>query len=81
MFRPQDLSLIAADDEPFGDTIRLTGRITRTEFHGSTTRYVIDLAGQTVCMDRPADRPGDGLEIGDELVVGIDPARIRILEQ
>ena len=36
MFRPHDLALVRHDDEPFGDTIRLTGRVSQVEFRGST---------------------------------------------
>jgi hypothetical protein len=81
MFRPRDLSLIATDDEPFGDRIRLTGRIAQTEFLGSRNRYVVDVAGLALWMDEPGGYTDPGLQIGDTVVVGIDPAGILILER
>lgn len=81
MFRPRDLSLIATDDEPFGDRIRLTGRIAQTEFLGSRNRYVVDVAGLALWMDEPGGYTDPGLQIGDTIVVGIDPAGILILER
>lgn len=81
MFRPRDLSLITRDDEPFGDRIRLTGRIAQTEFLGSRNRCVVDVAGLALWMDEPCGYAGRGLQIGDSVVVGIDPAAILVLER
>jgi iron(III) transport system ATP-binding protein len=80
MFRPHDLAVVPPDAEPFGDEIRFNGRIEQVEFRGDTLRYAIDLSGKTVWMDIARGSRGADLEIGDQLVVGIDPARIRILE-
>ncbi len=38
MFRPHDLHVVAPDSEPFGDDIRLSGRIEQKEFRGGTMR-------------------------------------------
>jgi len=80
MFRPHDLHIVSRNEEPFGDQIRFTGRVEQTEFLGDTVRYCIDLAGKIVWMDlaRAAGQPS--LNIGDQVLVGLDPARIRILE-
>jgi iron(III) transport system ATP-binding protein len=80
MFRPHDLHIVRRDEEPFGDQIRLTGRVEQTEFLGDTLRYGIDLAGRTVWMDLPRSASTPSLNIGDRVVLGLDPARIRILE-
>jgi iron(III) transport system ATP-binding protein len=80
MFRPHDLTVVPAHAEPFGDQIRMNGRVEQVEFRGDTLRYAIDLAGRTVWMDVTRGAEGGELEIGDALVLGIDPARIRILE-
>lgn len=80
MFRPHDLLLIDPDDEPFGDTIRMSGRVTQTEFRGGSIRYMIELSGQTVWMDLARDHGQTGPETGDALLIGVDPARVRILE-
>lgn len=81
MFRPHQLSLIGKDDEPFGDLIRLSGRIVQTEFVGGANRYVVDLAGISLRMDRPCSDTGQPLQLGDPVVVGFDPARITVLER
>ena len=81
MFRPHDLALIPPDAEPFGDRIRTNGRVMQTEFRGGSIRYVIDLAGQTVWMDRAREKGLVDPEPGDRLVIGVDPARVRILER
>ncbi len=80
MFRPHDLTVVSADAEPFGDQIRLNGRIEQVEFRGDTLRYAVDLSGNTVWMDIARGGHSADLHIGDQLVLGIDPARIRILE-
>jgi hypothetical protein len=72
--------VVPPDAEPFGDQIRMSGRVEQVEFRGDTLRYAIDLAGRTVWMDISRGSGGHDLEIGDPLVLGIDPARIRILE-
>lgn len=80
MFRPHDLSVIPPDAEPFGDQIRLSARVEQVEFRGPTLRYVLDLVGKTVWMDIARGSRQANLQIGDQVVLGIDPARIRILE-
>ena len=66
-------------DAPFGDQIRFSGRVEQTEFLGDSMRYSIEIAGKTVWMDR--SRSSETLlNVGDQVVVGLDPARIRILE-
>ena len=80
MFRPHDLRVIRRDEEPFGDQIRFTCRVEQTEFLGETVRYCIDLAGKTVWLDLPRGANELSLHVGDQVVVGLDPARIRILE-
>ncbi|MGB5494414.1 MAG: ABC transporter ATP-binding protein [Sedimenticolaceae bacterium] len=81
MFRPQDLCIVSRDSEPFGDQIRFSGRIERTEFLGNSLRHWIDLAGKAVCLDLPRDATRSTLHIGDQIVIGLDPANIRILER
>ena len=80
MFRPHDLQIVRRDQEPFGDQIRFTGRVEQIEFLGDTVRYCIDLAGRTVWMDLTRSVGQFSLNIGDQVVLGLDPARIRILE-
>lgn len=80
MFRPHDLAVIPPEAEPFGDEIRLNGRVEQIEFRGDTLRYALDLSGKTVWMDIARGSRATDLQIGDQLVLGIDPARIRILE-
>ena len=81
MFRPHDLRIVNADDEPFGDRIRLTGRVEQSEFRGSQVSFAIDLAGETIWIDLPRRRDKAGLQIGDQVVLSIDPARILILDR
>jgi len=81
MFRPQDLRIVSRNAEPFGDQIRFSGRIERTEFLGDSLRHWIDLAGKAVCLDLPRDTTRNTLHIGDQIVIGLDPAKIRILER
>lgn len=81
MFRPHDLHVVRRDEAPFGDQIRFTGRVEQIEFLGDALRYGIDLAGRVVWMDLPRSAAHPMLNIGDQLVVGLDPARIRILER
>jgi iron(III) transport system ATP-binding protein len=80
MFRPHDLRIVSHTEEPFGDLIRFSGRVEQTEFLGDSVRYSIDLAGWVVWMDLPRATGQPALHIGDKLVIGLDPARIRILE-
>ena len=80
MFRPHDLHVIRSDEEPFGDQIRLSGRVEQAEFLGNAVRYGIDIAGELVWMDQARDGQHLAPNIGDQVVVGLDPARIRILE-
>ncbi|MCP5429664.1 MAG: ABC transporter ATP-binding protein [Chromatiaceae bacterium] len=79
MFRPRDLHLMGDEDGLFADLIRFSGRIGQIEFLGDTLRYGIDLDETTVWMDlsRQTSMP---LHIGDQVTVGLEPARIRILE-
>ena len=81
MFRPQDLRIVVRNAEPFGDQIRFSGRIERTEFLGSSLRHWIDLAGKVICLDLPRDTTRNTLHIGDQILIGLDPANIRILER
>ncbi|MCB1785304.1 MAG: ABC transporter ATP-binding protein [Chromatiaceae bacterium] len=79
MFRPHDLHVVHPNAAPFGDQIRFSGRVEQTEFLGDSMRYSIEIAGKTVWMDR--SRSSETLlNVGDQVVVGLDPARIRILE-
>ncbi len=80
MFRPHDLRIVNRDQEPFGDHIRFAGRVEQTEFLGDTIRYCIDLAGKIVWMDHARAAGPLNINIGDQVLVGLDPARIRILE-
>lgn len=81
MFRPHDLHIVASNDEPFGDQIRFSGRIEQSEFRGETLRLWIDLGGRSVWMDLPRHTEAILPQVGDAVVVGLDPARIRILER
>lgn len=81
MFRPHDLHIIRRDQEPFGDQIRFSGRVEQAEFLGDAMRYCIDLAGEVVWMDQARGSQQLSPNIGDQVVVGLDPARIRILER
>jgi iron(III) transport system ATP-binding protein len=81
MFRPHDLHIIERDQEPFGDQIRFSGRVEQIEFLGETIRYCIDLAGRAVWMDQARASGASNVHIGDQVLVGLDPARIRILER
>jgi len=80
MFRPHDLHIIRSDEEPFGDQIRFSGRVEQAEFLGDAVRYFIDIAGEVVWMDQARGSDQLNPNIGDQVVVGLDPARIRILE-
>lgn len=80
MFRPHDLRIVSRDEEPFGDQIRFSGRVEQTEFLGDSVRYCIDIAGEVVWMDLTRGNGQLNLNIGDQVVVGLDPAKIRILE-
>ena len=80
MVRPHDLQIVRSDQEPFGDQIRFSGRVEQIEFLGDKVRYCIDLAGEVVWMDLIRSEIQLSLNIGDQVVVGLDPARIRILE-
>lgn len=79
MFRPHDLHIVRRDEAPFGDQIRFTGRVEQIEFLGDIMRYGIDIAGRVLWMDLPRTADQMTLNIGDQLVVGLNPARIRIL--
>lgn len=79
MFRPHDLHVVPPDAEPFGDQIRFNARVEQSEFLGDSIRYSIDIAGATVWMDQPRGI-GTQLQVGDQIVVGLDPDHIRILE-
>ena len=79
MFRPHDLHVVGDEDELFADLIRFSGRIEQIEFLGATLRYGIDLGETTVWMDQPRHATMS-LQIGDPITVGLEPARIRILE-
>jgi iron(III) transport system ATP-binding protein len=81
MFRPHDLTLITLDDAPFGDEIRLGGRVDQIEFHGATLRYLIDLGGASVWAELQRSARQQTPQIGDTVVLGIDPVRIQILER
>jgi len=81
MFRPHDLTLITDGDAPFGDEIRLGGRVDQVEFHGARLRYLVDLGGTWVWTDLPRSARRTAPQIGDTVVLGIDPARIQILER
>ena len=81
MFRPHDVHVVSRHEAPFGDQIRFTGRVEQIEFLGDVLRYAIDLAGRVVWMDLPRSAGQPTLNIGDQLVVGLDPAKIRILER
>ena len=80
MFRPHDLHIVSRDQEPFGDQIRFNGRVEQVEFLGDTLRYCIDIAGQVVWMDHARGCARMSLDIGDQVVVGLDPARNPKLE-
>lgn len=80
MFRPHDLHIVSRDQEPFGDQIRFSGRVEQVEFLGDTVRYCIDIAGAVVWMDLARGCGKMSLDIGDQVVVGLDPAHIRVLE-
>ncbi len=80
MFRPQALHIVSAEQAPIGDEIRLNGRIEEIEFMGDKVRYVIDLAGKTAYMDFCRDSGQQLYNVGDPVVLGLDPAHIRILE-
>lgn len=81
MFRPHDLHIVRANEAPFGDLIRFTVRVEQIEFLGDTLRYAVELAGKTLWMDL-ARGSGEPLpDVGDPLVIGLDPARIRVLER
>lgn len=80
MFRPNDLQIIGREHPAVSEQVRISGRIDQTEFLGDSMRYCIDLAGDLVWMDLPRRDGQPQLHIGDQLVVGLDPAKIRILE-
>jgi len=80
MFRPHDLRIVGRHEEPFGDQIRFSGRVVQIEFLGDKMRYCIDLSGEVAWMDLIRGEGQLGLNIGDQVVVGLDPAKIRILE-
>jgi iron(III) transport system ATP-binding protein len=81
MFRPHDLHIVRNDEEPFGDQIRFSGRIEQAEFLGDAVRYCIEIAGEVVWMDQARSSQQPSPNIGDQVVIGLDPARIRILER
>ena len=81
MFRPHDLHIVDAGDEPFGDRIRLSGRVEHYEFRGDHIRYGIEASGETLWIDLPRKDDQMELEIGDPIVLGLDPAHVRILER
>lgn len=80
MFRPQDLHIVGADQAPFGDQIRFAGRVEQREFLGDRLRYAIDLSGSSLWIELPRAGAAPALQAGDPVVVGLDPARVRILE-
>ncbi len=80
MFRPNDLHIVSAEQQRPGEQIRFTGRVDQAEFLGDSMRYCIDLAGDLVWMDLPRTAGQPQLHIGDQLVVGLDASKIRILE-
>ena len=81
MFRPHDLSLINKHDEPFGDLIRLSGRVVQTEFLDGANRYIVDVAGTHLWLDQPCSENQQPLQLGDPVVAGLDPAHVTVLER
>ncbi len=81
MFRPHDLRLVESGDEPFGDRIRLIGRVEHNEFRGNSIRYGVAVSGDTLWVDLPRKHDTLELEIGDSVVLGLDPAHVHILER
>lgn len=79
MFRPGDVVVIGGDEAPFGDRIRIVGRVEQSEFRGDRIRYAIELSGTTIWMDAPRRDHPQVLDFGEQVVLGIDPARIRFL--
>lgn len=80
MFRPGDATLVDNNELPFDNYIRLAGRLEQTEFRGAWLRCQIDLADTRVWIDHPRDDMHTLATPGDTVTVGIDPARIVILE-
>jgi len=80
MFRPQHLHIIRKDEALFGDQIRFTGRVEQIEFLGDRRRYGIELSGRTLWLELPCADDMPPLHIGESVVVGLDPTRVRILE-
>lgn len=81
MFRPHQLRLIEANDPPFGEMIRLHGFVTQVEFDGGNLHYAVDVAQTVVWGSLPRGHGIPAPEVGDALVLGIDPALIQVLER
>lgn len=81
MFRPHDLHRVGNDQPPIGNEIRLKGRVEEREFLSDNLRYRLDLSGSTAWMDVSRRDRQTSLHVGDQILLGLDPAHIRILER
>ena len=64
-------------------TVHLTtpGRILLVTFLGATTRYVIDVAGQQILADRPAEHGSPGFSPGDHVFVDFRPEAAHVIHE
>ena len=87
--------LIALLQEPMGELAQLcmtqwedresldralTAYLQNRPEHRCRLLYAIDLSGSTLWMELPRAGAPPALQAGDPVVVGLDPARVRILE-
>jgi hypothetical protein len=81
MFRPHQLRLFDLDSVPSGELIRLNGFVSQLEFAGDLLHYAADVSGATIWGSLPRHSNTKTPGIGDAVALGIDPARVRVLER
>jgi putative spermidine/putrescine transport system ATP-binding protein len=59
--------------------LRIQGRVTGRHYGGSSVRYEFDAPGGAVIARLPSGPGGHALTIGDQVVLGIDPAMARLV--
>ena len=79
VFRPQDATIMAADEAARPGTARVTGTVSYREFLGSSVRYGVRAGTADIAVDRPF-HAGDTLyEVGTTATVAIATSAMRWL--
>jgi iron(III) transport system ATP-binding protein len=78
VFRPQDAKLSPSEDlEAY--PVRLHGMISRSEFLGSTVRYVVAVGSDEILVDQPFHGGTSLLASGTPVELGLRPGALRCL--